>query len=106
MRDLAERLCAGVRPQVPGAEERVRAGWRAIGYPDEQAGYFCGVFPRAGEVRVLFEHGAALGDPRGVLRGGGRQTRYVPILAGEEIPWDALRDLLEEALRFGAIRRR
>lgn len=106
IREMAERLCAWVRAEVPGAEERVHGGWRAVGYRDEQAGYFCGTFPRAGEVRFLFEHGASLADPRGMLRGDGRQARYVPVVPGEKIPADALRGLLEEALRPGAIRRR
>jgi hypothetical protein len=53
---------------------------------DKRAGYVCGIFPRAGEVRLLFEHGAALADPEGIFTGGGTQTRYLALRPGEALP--------------------
>lgn len=79
---------------MPDAEERAYAGWHAIGYRHPKAGCFCGIFPCEGEVRLLFEHGAALPDPDGVLTHGGAQTRYVPLRPGEAVPERALVRLL------------
>ena len=91
--------------------------WRGIGLRDAQAGYFCGVFPRheaaAGGgaartecVRVLFEHGAALPDPEGVLADGGSQARWATLRPGAPIPEGALLALVDAALLHGAARGR
>jgi hypothetical protein len=85
-------------------EERVYPGWRAIGYRDAQAGYFCGIFPRDDHVRLLFEHGRELNDPEGLLEGSGTQTRHISLRSGGPVPASAIRDLLDQALRRGAVR--
>jgi len=68
----------------PDLEERVYPGWRGLGYRHPEAGYVCGIFPRSDEVHLLFEHGAALPDPDGVLTGGGRQTRVIRLRARDD----------------------
>jgi hypothetical protein len=104
VRALVERLRALVRSEVPAVEERAYPGWKAIGYRDEQSGYFCGIFPYADRVRLMFEHGVALDDPAGVLEGDGKQVRHVEMRPGERIPERAIRGLIGDALRFGAVR--
>lgn len=102
MRAIAERLRRLVRETVPTASEHVYPGWKALGYRDPQSGYFCGIFPQADHVRVLFEHGAALPDPDHILTGGTRQVRYIEVRDLDEIPVGPVQRLLRAALIHGA----
>jgi hypothetical protein len=103
VRALAERLRQLVLRTVPTASEHVYLGWKALGYRDPQSGYFCGIFPQADHVRLLFEHGAALPDPDGLLTGTTRQVRYVEIRAAEDLRVEAIQRLLRAALVHGAV---
>lgn len=87
-----------VRATVPDAVESVYAGWHGFGYRHPAAGYFCAVFPRAGEVRLSFERGVHLADPRGLLAGSTRQVRHVEVRAIGEPPEDHLVELIDAAL--------
>jgi hypothetical protein len=101
---LAERLRTLVRSTLGEPEERVYAGWQALGYHDAQAGYVCGIFPRQRDVRLLFEHGAFLPDPDGLFTGGGAQTRYLVLRPAEQIPEAAIRAMIERAVLHGSVR--
>jgi hypothetical protein len=59
--------------------ERVYRAWHGVGYRHPEAGYVCAIFPRGDAVDLLFEHGASMADPDGVLEGGGAQTRVLRI---------------------------
>ena len=62
----------------PDLTERLYPGWRGVGYRHPEAGYVCGIFPQPdGQLHLLFEHGATMPDPEGVLQGSGTQTRYL-----------------------------
>jgi hypothetical protein len=65
----------------PELRERVYRGWRGVGYRHPDAGYVCAIFPSGDAVDLLFEHGASMADPDGVLEGGGTQTRLLRIAA-------------------------
>jgi hypothetical protein len=109
-------VVALVRAHVPDVEVRAYPGWRGIGLRDAQSGYFCGVFPRHEHeerggarsecVRVLFEHGAALPDPDGLLTDGGTQTRWLTLRPGDALPAAALLRVVDAALLHGAARAR
>ena len=75
------QLAAWVRDAVlaadPDLSERVYRGWRGVGFRHPEAGYVCAIFPQDDEVQLLFEHGASLPDPDGLLRGEGTQTRFI-----------------------------
>lgn len=101
---LANGLRAFVRETVPGATEHAYPGWRGIGYRDAQSGYFCGIFPQAECVRLLFEHGAALPDPDGLFTDGRTQVRWMDLHPGRPVPRDGIARLLHAALLHGAIR--
>ena len=103
VRALAEQLRQLVLRTVPTASEQVYPGWKALGYRDPQSGYFCGIFPQADHVRLLFEHGAALPDPDHLLTGTTRHVRYVEIRAAEDIRDEAIQRLLRAALVHGAL---
>jgi hypothetical protein len=79
--------------------ERVYPGWRGVGFRHPVAGYVCALYPQShGDVRLLFEHGATLPDPDRLLRGNGRQTRYLPVAAADERTADAIRALVQRAV--------
>ncbi len=73
-----------VRAADDDLAERVYRGWRGIGFRHPEAGYVCGVFPKEDGVDLLFEHGASLADPEGVLEGAGTQTRVIVVPQEDE----------------------
>ena len=81
IRALADELRAIVAATVPGVVERVRPGWRIIGF-DAPVGrktrYFAWVFPERVHVHLGFVEGVLMHDPGPPH---GRRGR------GEEGPW-------------------
>src|SRR5512135_1744353 len=74
MAALAEGLRQVVRRAVPDAVERVRPGWRVIGYDlpvGRRTVYFAWVMPEGAHVHLGFPKGVLLDDPSGVLEGRG-----------------------------------
>lgn len=67
-----------------------------------KASYVCGIFPSTDYVCFVFEHGRQLSDPHDVMRGDGKQVRYID-LRDADVPAAAIRVLLleEVALRGG-----
>jgi hypothetical protein len=109
IRDVAERLRDVVREAVPESIERVRIGWRLIGY-DVPAGrrtrYFAFVAPELEHVHLGFEHGAWMTDPDGLLQGahlGLKKVRFVTYLPGDPIPTEALVRHTREAAELAAL---
>jgi hypothetical protein len=96
IRDLAERLRGVVREAVPEAVERVRTGWRLIGYDlpiGHRTRYFAWVAPEPEHVHLGWQHGIWMSDPDGILRGAHlnlKEVRYVTYQPGDEIPTDVL----------------
>lgn len=91
-------LRAVVRSAVPDAEESVYEGWHGFGFRHPEAGYVCAVFPRASDVRLSFERGVLLPDPRRLLRGSGRQVRYVEVRQVDDPPAAHLVELIDAAV--------
>ena len=96
IRDIAERLREVVQEAAPEAVERVRTGWRLIGY-DIPAGrrtrYFAWVWPEPEHVHLGWQTGIWMSDPDGILRGAHlnlKKVRYVTYQPGEVIPTDTL----------------
>jgi hypothetical protein len=98
VRTLAEHLRRIVRETVPEAEEAANPGWRSINYRHPGVGYFCGIFPEEGRVRLAFEFGILLPDPYEALSGSGKQVRYVDVEEGGQIPIDGVKQLLQAAI--------
>ena len=111
IRDAAEILRAIVRRAVPDAIERVRSGWRLIGYEvpvGRRSRYFAYIAPEPIHVHLGFEHGAWMTDPDGLLEGahlGLKQVRYTTFVAGQPIPVAALEVLTREAARVSLLSR-
>jgi hypothetical protein len=74
---LTRRLRRAALAALPDLTERVLPGWRALGLRHPVAGHVAAIFPRAADVAVYLEHGAALPDPHGLLTGTGRRTRML-----------------------------
>ena len=90
IRDLAESLRAVVRSGAPDAIERVRAGWRLVGYDlpvGRRTAYFAFVAPEPAHVHPGFEHGVLLDDPEGVLLGRGitKRVRWFTFGPGDSV---------------------
>lgn len=102
-------LAAWVRGVLLAAEpdlgERIYRGWDGVGYHHPDAGYVCAIYPRDREVRLLFEHGARLADPDGVLDGDGTQTRYVTVRKPDDGTADAITAVLGRAITWSLANR-
>ncbi len=111
IRESAEVLRAVVRRAVPDAVERVRPGWRLIGYDlpvGRRSVYFAFVAPEPIHVHLGFEHGVFMADPDRLLEGAHlrlRKVRFVTFRPGDTIPEPALVELTREAARVAALSR-
>ena len=80
--EAANELRAVVRRAVPDAIERVRPGWRLIGYDvpvGRRTRYFAYVAPEPLHVHLGFEFGIAMADPDRMLEGAHLRLRKVPL---------------------------
>lgn len=94
--ELAQQARALIRAEAPEASEAGYPGWQLIGYRSPH--YFCFVAPQADHVRLGFEHGHILPDPKHVLEPMGKQVRFVRLTPAQRIPRAALRSLIRAAL--------
>jgi len=112
IRDIADRLRGVVHDAVPEAIERVRTGWRLIGYDvpvGRRTRYFAFVAPEPEHVHLGFEYGVWMADPDGLLRGAHldlRKVRFVTYQPGDPIPTDALVRYTREAAEVAVLRAR
>lgn len=108
---LAEELRAVVRRAVPDAVERVRPGWRLIGYEvpvGRRPRYFGFVAPEAAHVHLGFEYGIWMADPHNLLRGAHlklRKVRFVTYEPGDRIPVRRLIEYTREAAELAVMSR-
>ena len=110
MQAIAQRLRKIVKRAEPGAIERVRPGWRLIGYDlpiGKRRVYFAFVAPENEHVHLGFGHGWAMRDPQGLLRGKGitKQVRWLTFTPSDRIDAAACMDLVHEAARVAAMTR-
>lgn len=90
---------------MPDATERVRLGWRLIGYDiplDRKTRYFAWIALEPKHVHLGFPYGIWMADPDHVLRGAHlrlRKVRYLTFVPGQRIPRQGLLSLIREALR-------
>lgn len=111
VRTLAESLRRVVRRAVPDAVERVRLGWRLIGYDlpiGRRRVYFAWVWPESVHVHLGFQHGIYVDDHERMLEGAHlrlKQVRFTTHKPGDEIPEAALIALTRQAARIAALPR-
>lgn len=95
VRALAQAARRRILAVVPDAVERVRPGWKLIGY--NAPAYFAFIAPQRDHVRIGFEWGILLRDPTGLLEGSGSQVRHVSVHTAADLRRAALADLLRAA---------
>ena len=106
IRKAADRLRDVVKQAVPDAIERVRLGWRLIGYEvpvDRRLRYFAYVAPELEHVHLGFEYGVWMADPDNLLQGAHlnlRKVRFVTYEPGDPIPDPALIEYTRDAARL------
>jgi hypothetical protein len=111
IRTLAETLRSVVSRAVPTAIERVRPGWRLIGYDlpvGRRSVYFAFVAPEPVHVHLGFEHGIFMADPERRLEGAHlrlKKVRFTTYEPGDAIPEEAMVELTREAARLAAMSR-
>ncbi len=111
MRQIAETLRSVVRGTLPDAIERVRIGWRLIGYDvpvgPRRTAYCCYVAPEPEHVHLGFEYGVFMRDDEELLLGRGvtRQVRWLTFRAGDPIVVPQLEGLVREGARVARLSR-
>lgn len=112
IRSIAERLCDVVMRAVPDAVERVRPGWRLIGFDvpvGRRTRYFAFVAPEVEHVHLGFEYGVWMDDPHNLLRGAHldlRKVRFVTYEPDDPIPEGDLIEYTRDAVQLAAMSRR
>ena len=107
----AQRLRDLVLEAVPTAVERLRPGWRLIGYdlPITRHGtYFAWVWPEQEHVHVGWQVATLMADPRGRLRGAHlklRKVRYLTYGPGDRIVAGLVVDFTRDAARIAGMSR-
>ena len=107
---IANRLRRIVTNAVPEAIERVRTGWRLIGYdlPVKRHGvFFAWIWLEPEHVHLGFPRGVHMDDPRRVMQGAGitKLARWLTYQAGDPIDERVATELVLEAARVAVIPR-
>ncbi len=108
-REGAAVFRALVRRAIPTVSERVRLGWRIIGYdvPHRRRGvYFAWIMPQVEHVHLGFTYGVLMHDPDRLLEGDVTRARWVTLVPGQRLA-DAPRveALVREAARVALLPR-
>ena len=112
MAALAQGLREVVRLAVPEATERVRPGWRVIGYDVPLSGrrtaFFAWIMPQREHVHHGFPKGVILHDPSGALLGEGeaKLARWCTLTAPEDLRDPRLADFARAAADAASLTRR
>ena len=107
---LAQRLREIVTDAVPEAVERVRPGWRLIGYdlPLRRRGvFFAWIWPEPEHVHLGFPRGIDMDDPRHEMRGERitKLARWLTYSPGDSIDEEQASRLVQEAARVALLPR-
>ena len=111
IREAAERLRAIMKRIVPDAVERVRVGWRIIGYEVPiglRTRYFAWIGPEPKHVHVGFQHGVLIADPDRRLRGAHlrlKNVRYLTFTSADQIDDRVIADFVRQAVRINTLSR-
>ncbi len=107
----AEVLRSIVRRAVPSAVERLRPGWKLIGYDlpiGKHGTYFAWVWPQREHGHVGGEMGTLMSDPRRLLQGahlGLKKVRYLTYEPEERIPSSVVVAFTRDAARIASMSR-
>ena len=107
---LAETLRRVVLDAVPEALERVRPGWRLIGYDlpvTRHGSFFAWIWPEPEHVHLGFPRGTLMDDPNGWMKGAGitKAARWLTYELGSDVDEARASTLVLEAARVALIPR-
>jgi hypothetical protein len=110
IRELAEQLRTIVIATLPEVVERVRPGWRLIGYDApvvRRTTYFAWVFPERVHVHLGFVEGALMDDVGRHLQGAGetKKARWLTWRPGDDVDADLVGALVREGARVAQLSR-
>lgn len=111
MAALAHGLRRVVLAAVPNAVERVRPGWRVIGYDvpvgRRRLAYFAWILPERAHVHLGFPSGVQLLDPDRVLQGEGetKRARWFTLTVPADVEDPRLAEFAQMAADLAAMRR-
>jgi hypothetical protein len=107
-RAIADRLRSIIRRAVPEATERVRSGWRVIGFDlpkGRRSPFFAWVFPEHEHVHLGFPQGVLIADPERAMDGEGitKRARWLTYTAVEDIDEELAERLILAAAGIGEL---
>jgi hypothetical protein len=108
--EIAERLRVIVLDAVPDAIERVRPGWRLIGYDvpvRRRTAMFAWIWLEPEHVHLGFPRGLHMDDPKGLMLGAGvtKLARWLTYEPGDTVDAEVATELVLEAARVAMIPR-
>ena len=109
-RAIANRLRAIIRRTIPEATERVRSGWRVIGFDlpkGRRSPFFAWIFPEHEHVHLGFPQGVLIADPERLMDGEGitKRARWLTFTSVEEIDEVLAEQLIRAAAGIGELPR-
>lgn len=107
-RAIANRLRSIIRRTIPEATERVRSGWRIIGFDlpkGHRLPFFAWVFPEHEHVHLGFPQGVLIADPDGVMDGEGitKRARWLTYTSVDDIDQEVAEHLIRAAAGIGEL---
>jgi hypothetical protein len=103
LRDVVFELRSIICSVAPTATESMQRKGFSYYYAERggpvSAG-ICQINLHGDHIRLAFNHGAFLPDPKGLLRGDRLAKRYVKIASFDQAPWDDLHDLIAASAHF------
>lgn len=107
-RAIANRLRSSIQRTIPEATERVRAGWRVIGFDlpkGRRSPFFAWVYPEREHVHLGFPQGVLIADPDRLMDGEGitKRARWLTYTSVEEIDEEVAEQLIRAAAGIGEL---
>jgi|WetSurMetagenome_2_1015567.scaffolds.fasta_scaffold43214_3 hypothetical protein len=103
LRDIVFELRSLIVSIAPAATETLHRKGFSYYYAERggpvSAG-ICQISLHGDHIRLAFNHGAFLPDPKGLLRGDRLVKRYVKIASFDQAPWDDLQNLIDASAHF------
>ena len=103
LRDIVLEIRNIVAEVAPGATETYRKYYFNYYYAKKGGPVSAGVCQVGlfdDMVRLAFLHGAFLPDPHGLLTGDRLAKRWIDLYAYDQVPWQAVRQLIEAQAKF------
>ena len=107
--DWRGQTFAAIRKSILAADPEVIEEWKWMGSPVwERFGIIAVGNAHKGKVKLTFDQGARLPDPKGLFNAGldGNQRRAIDFLEGDKVDTPALKALVRAAIEYNQIRKK